>query len=117
LLKEKHDNTVLIAETVWQKKLLGKYNRVSQFAVEEYKALQDTLDLERHLRTEAETFGREMVVEQKKLKRQSQILMQSSSPSQALLDALSQVTRLTQDLETQRLEHQNQVSLHNSVTN
>uniref|UniRef100_A0A3B4VIE4 Shootin-1 n=1 Tax=Seriola dumerili TaxID=41447 RepID=A0A3B4VIE4_SERDU len=114
LLKEKHDNTVLIAETVWQKKLLGKYNRVSQFAVEEYKALQDTLDLEKHLRTEAETFGREMVVEQKKLKRQSQILMQSSSPSQALLDALSQVTRLTQDLETQRLEHQNQVSLHNS---
>uniref|UniRef100_A0A3B4VHD4 Shootin-1 n=1 Tax=Seriola dumerili TaxID=41447 RepID=A0A3B4VHD4_SERDU len=108
LLKEKHDNTVLIAETVWQKKLLGKYNR-SQFAVEEYKALQDTLDLEKHLRTEAETFGREMVVEQKKLKRQSQILMQSSSPSQALLDALSQVTRLTQDLETQRLEHQNQM--------
>lgn len=27
LLKEKHDNTVLIAETVKQKKLLGKYNR------------------------------------------------------------------------------------------
>lgn len=33
---------------------------VSQFAVEEYKALQDKLDLERHLRTEAETFGREV---------------------------------------------------------
>uniref|UniRef100_A0A4W6EBM8 Shootin-1 n=1 Tax=Lates calcarifer TaxID=8187 RepID=A0A4W6EBM8_LATCA len=109
LLKEKHDNTVLIAETVKQKKLLVKYNRVSQFAVEEYEALQDMLDLERDLRTEAESFGRAMMVEQKNLKRQSQILMQSSSPSQALQDALSQVTRLTQDLETQRLEHQNQL--------
>ncbi|XP_044070140.1 shootin-1 isoform X2 [Siniperca chuatsi] len=109
LLKEKHDNTVLIAETVRQKKLLGKYNRVSQFAVEEYEALQDTLNLERDLRTEAENFASAMVVEQKKLKRQSQILMQSSLPSQALQEALSQVTRLTQDLETQRLEHQNQI--------
>ncbi|XP_039995588.1 shootin-1 [Xiphias gladius] len=109
LLKEKHDNTVLIAETVRQKKLLGKYNRVSRFAVEEYKALQDTLNLEQDLRTEAENFGRAMVVEQKKLKRQSQILMQNSSPSQALQEALSQVSRLTQDLETKRLEHQNQI--------
>ncbi|XP_041803065.1 shootin-1 [Chelmon rostratus] len=109
LLKEKQDNTVLIAETVRQKKLLGKYNRVSQFAVEEFEALQDTLDLERHLRTEAENYARVMVVEQKQLKRQSQILMQSSSPSQGLQEALSLVTRLTQDLETQRLEHQNQI--------
>ncbi|XP_051279915.1 shootin-1 isoform X2 [Dicentrarchus labrax] len=109
LLKEKHDNTVLIAETVQQKKLLGKYNRVSQFAVEEFEALQDTLNLERDLRTEAENFARAMVVEQKQLKRQSQILMQSSSPSQALQEALSRVTRLTQDLETQRLEHQHQI--------
>ncbi|XP_078129689.1 LOW QUALITY PROTEIN: shootin-1 [Sander vitreus] len=109
LLKEKHDNTVLIAETVRQKKLLGKYNRVSQFAVEEYEALQDTLNLERDLRTEAESFAREMVVEQTKLKRQSQILMQSSSPSQALQEALSQVTGLTQELEAQRLKHQSQM--------
>ncbi|KAM6922457.1 shootin-1 [Lycodopsis pacificus] len=109
LLKEKHDNTVLIAETVRQNKLLGKYNRVSQFAVEEYEALQDSLKLERDLRTEAEGFATAMMVEQRKLKRQSQILMQSSSPSQAVQEALSQVTRLTQDLETQRLEHQNQI--------
>ncbi|XP_026164952.1 shootin-1 isoform X2 [Mastacembelus armatus] len=109
LLREKHDNTALIAETVRQKKLLGKYNRVSQFAVEEYEALQDTLDLERDLRAEAEHFARAMVVEQKMLQRKSQILMQSSIGSQALQEALSQVTRLTQDLETQRLEHQNQM--------
>ncbi|XP_059179896.1 shootin-1 [Centropristis striata] len=109
LLREKHDNTVLIAETVQQKKLLGKYNRVSQFAVEEYEALQDTLDLERDLRAEAESFARVMMAEQAKLKRQSQILMQSSSPSQALQEALSQVNTLTQDLETQRLQHQDQI--------
>ncbi|KAM9345084.1 shootin-1 [Symphorus nematophorus] len=109
LLKEKHDNTVLIAETMEQKKLLGKYNRVSLFVVDEFEALQDTLNLERDLRTEAENFAREMVVEQKQLKRQSQILMQSSSPSQALQEALSQVAKLTQGLETQRLEHQNQI--------
>ncbi|KAL7383600.1 hypothetical protein ABVT39_014190 [Epinephelus coioides] len=109
LLKEKHENTVLIADTVQQKKLLGKYNRVSQFAVEEYKALYDAMNLERDLRTEAKNFARAMVVEQKKLKTQSEILMQSSSPSQALQEALSQVTRLTQDLETQGLEHQKQI--------
>uniref|UniRef100_A0A8C2WRR5 Shootin-1 n=1 Tax=Cyclopterus lumpus TaxID=8103 RepID=A0A8C2WRR5_CYCLU len=109
LLKEKLDNTALIAETVRQKKLLAKYNRVSQFAVEEFEVLQDTLKLERDLRTEAEGFARAMVVEQTKLKRESQILMESSSPSQALQEALGQVSRLTQDLETQRLEHQNQM--------
>lgn len=31
---------------------------VSQFAVEEYEALQETLDLEQNLRTEAENFAR-----------------------------------------------------------
>ncbi|XP_034537632.1 shootin-1 isoform X2 [Notolabrus celidotus] len=109
LLKEKHDNTVLISEALRLKKLLGKYNRVSQFAVEEFETLQDTLNLERDLRTEAEKFAREMVVEQKQLRRQSQILMQSSLPSQALQDALGQVTRLTKDLESQRLEHEKQI--------
>ncbi|KAG7999830.1 Heat shock 70 kDa protein 12A [Nibea albiflora] len=82
---------------------------VSQFAVEEFEALQDTLNLERDLRTEAENFARVMLVEQKQLKRQSQILMQTSSPTEALQEALSQVRGLTQDLETQRLEHQNQM--------
>ncbi|CAG6018196.1 unnamed protein product, partial [Menidia menidia] len=53
LIKEKHDNTVLIAERVQQKKLLEKYTRV-----EEYEALQDTLNMEQDLRTEAETFAR-----------------------------------------------------------
>uniref|UniRef100_A0A673W8W5 Shootin-1 n=1 Tax=Salmo trutta TaxID=8032 RepID=A0A673W8W5_SALTR len=109
LLKEKHDNMVLIAETVRQKKLLAKYNRVSLFAVEEYEALQENLDLEKELRAEAEKFAREMLVEQKKLNRQSQILLKTSSPSEALQAALTDVTRLTQALESQRLEHQQQM--------
>ncbi|CAB1343549.1 unnamed protein product [Coregonus sp. 'balchen'] len=110
-ITEKHDNMVLIAETVRQKKLLAKYNRVSLFAVEEYEALQENLDLERDLRAEAEKFAREMLVEQKKLNRQSQIVLKSSSPSEALQAALSDVTRLTQVLETQRLEHQQQMKV------
>lgn len=51
----------------------------------------------------------QMLVEQKKLKRQSEILMQSCSSSQAVLDALSQVADLSSELEAQRLEHHNQV--------
>ncbi|KAM4730183.1 shootin-1 [Anableps anableps] len=109
LMKEKHNNTVLTAESLQQKKLLEKYTRVSQFAVEEYEALQHTLDLEQNLRMEAENFARNMLVEQTKLKRQSQILLQSCMPSQALQDVLNQVAILTEDLETQRLEHQSQI--------
>ncbi|XP_017277134.1 shootin-1 [Kryptolebias marmoratus] len=109
LMKEKHDNTVLIAERMQQKKLLEKYTRVSQFAVEEFEALEDTLNLEKNLRTDAENFARAMLVEQKKLKRQSEILMQSCSSSQVVLEAIGQVADLTKELEAQRLEHQNQV--------
>uniref|UniRef100_A0A671MYB5 Shootin-1 n=1 Tax=Sinocyclocheilus anshuiensis TaxID=1608454 RepID=A0A671MYB5_9TELE len=109
LLKEKHANTVLIAETFQQKKLLGKYNRVSQYALDEFEALQDDLKLERDLRSEAEKFAHEMLVEQKKLKRQSQMLIQSVSPTEALQKALAEINTLTHTLETQRLEHQQQV--------
>lgn len=111
LLKEKHDNTVLIAETFQQKKLLGKYNRVSQYALDEFEALQDDLNLERDLRSEAEKFAHEMLVEQKKLKRQSQMLIQSVPPTEALQKALAEINTLTHTLETQRLEHQQQVKI------
>ncbi|XP_051502006.1 shootin-1-like isoform X2 [Myxocyprinus asiaticus] len=109
LLKEKHENTVLIAETFQQKKLLGKYNRVSQYALEEFESLQEDLKLERDLRSEAEKFAREMLVEQKKLKRQSQMLVQSVCPAEALQKALAEINTLTHTLEAQRLEHQQQV--------
>ncbi|CAJ1057664.1 shootin-1 isoform X3 [Xyrichtys novacula] len=103
LLKEKHDNTLLIAETLQQK---SSWANPTEFAVGEFEALQYTFNLERDLRTEAEKFAREMLVEQKQLKRQSLILTQSPSPSQALQEALSQVTKLTRDL---NLEHENQI--------
>ncbi|GAA6080075.1 shootin-1 isoform X1, partial [Tachysurus ichikawai] len=109
LLREKHDNTVLIAETLQQKKLLGKYNRVSRYAVEEYEALQSDLELEKDLRVEAENFAHKMCVEKKKLKRQSQALMQSVSPSEALDKALKEIAALTHTMETQQLEHQQQL--------
>ncbi|KAJ8248511.1 hypothetical protein GJAV_G00242810 [Gymnothorax javanicus] len=109
LVKEKHDNTVLIAETVQQKKLLAKYNRVSFLALDEYEELKERLDLETDLRNEAEKFAREMLVEQKKLNRQSQILLQNTSPGETLQAALLEVSRLTQALESQKLEHLKQV--------
>ncbi|KTG03259.1 hypothetical protein cypCar_00000923 [Cyprinus carpio] len=112
LLKEKHDNTVLIAETFQQKKLLAKYNRVSQYALDEFEALQDDLKLERDLRSEAEKFAHEMLVEQKKLKRQSQMLIPSVSPTEALQKALAEINTLTHTLETQRLEHQQKFKDH-----
>ncbi|XP_061545383.1 shootin-1 isoform X3 [Phycodurus eques] len=105
LLKEKRDYTVLMAETVQQKMMLRKYNRVSQFAVEEFEALQDSLNLERGLREGPENFARAMLVEQKMLKRRSQVPTQSS----ALQEALSQVTSLTTDLETLRQEHRSEI--------
>lgn len=40
----------------------GNLCSVSQFAVEEYEVLQDTLNLERDLRTEAENFARAVSV-------------------------------------------------------
>uniref|UniRef100_A0A3Q2XPB1 Shootin-1 n=1 Tax=Hippocampus comes TaxID=109280 RepID=A0A3Q2XPB1_HIPCM len=109
LLEEKRANGVLMDETVQQKKLLRKYHRVSKLAVEEFETLQDNLNLERDLREGAETFARAMVVEQKMLKRQSQILIQSTTPSHALQEALNQVTTLTKDLETLKQEHQSQI--------
>lgn len=54
-----------------------------------------------------------MLVEQKKMKRQSQILLQTSAPNQALTEALEQVCSLTQELETERLLHQKQVCAFN----
>jgi hypothetical protein len=51
----------------------------------------------------------QMLVEQKKLRRQSQLLVQSAAPGHALQEALREVAKLTQEVETQRLEHLQQV--------
>uniref|UniRef100_W5MTN7 Shootin-1 n=1 Tax=Lepisosteus oculatus TaxID=7918 RepID=W5MTN7_LEPOC len=109
LKKEKQENIVLFTETVQQKKILTKFNRVSRLALEEYEELQENLELEKDLRMEAEGFAQKMLVEQKKLKRQSQLLLQSASPSEQLCRALEDVSRLTQVLETERLQHQQEM--------
>ena len=61
-------------------------------------------------------FFLQMFVEQKKLKRQSQILIQNSGPDQPLIQALEQVQSLTGDLERERLQHQEQVIQHINLT-
>lgn len=58
-----------------------------------------------------------MLVEQKKMKRQSQILLQSVSTNEALQKALGEVAKLSHTLESQALQHQQQVRLlHQPIT-
>lgn len=50
-----------------------------------------------------------MFIEQNKMKRQSQLLLQNSAPDQQLLKALDDNAKLTQTLEEERLQHQQKV--------
>ncbi|MGH0117341.1 UNVERIFIED_CONTAM: hypothetical protein FKN15_033436 [Acipenser sinensis] len=50
-----------------------------------------------------------MLVEKKKLKRQSQLLLQNVGPNEQLLKAMEDVSNLTQALEKERIEHQQKV--------
>uniref|UniRef100_A0A8C5WFF7 Shootin-1 n=1 Tax=Leptobrachium leishanense TaxID=445787 RepID=A0A8C5WFF7_9ANUR len=84
------------------------YN-LSMLAVEEYEELQTNLEMEKDLREKAESLAQEMYIEQKKLKRQSQLLLQSSVPSEQLLKALEENAKLTQALEEERMRHQQKV--------
>ncbi|RXM32636.1 Shootin-1 [Acipenser ruthenus] len=106
LNKEKQENIILAAEMFQQKKLLNKYNRVSMLAADEYEELQAEFELEKDLRKEAESFAHKMLVEKKKLKRQSQLLLQNVGPNEQLLKAMEDVSNLTQALEKERIEHQ-----------
>ncbi|XP_043921937.1 shootin-1-like [Protopterus annectens] len=108
--KEKQKNNVLAAEVLRQKKLLESYNRVSVLAVEEYEELHDYLEVEKEMRKKAEIFAHEMLVEQKKLKRQSQILLESTAPNQQLQKALDDIAKITQTLEQERIQHQQKVN-------
>uniref|UniRef100_A0A8C5Q5J5 Shootin-1 n=1 Tax=Leptobrachium leishanense TaxID=445787 RepID=A0A8C5Q5J5_9ANUR len=105
----KKENVTLRKEVSDQRKLLQKYNRVSMLAVEEYEELQTNLEMEKDLREKAESLAQEMYIEQKKLKRQSQLLLQSSVPSEQLLKALEENAKLTQALEEERMRHQQKV--------
>lgn len=51
-----------------------------------------------------------MFIEQNKLKRQSQLLLQSSLPDQQLLKALDENSKLIQLLEEERIQHQQKVT-------
>ncbi|KAM6185313.1 shootin-1 [Rhynchocyon petersi] len=107
--KAKQEKAVLNSEVLEQRKVLEKCNRVSMMAVEEYEEMQENLELEKDLRKKAESFAQEMLIEQKKLKRQSHLLLQSSAPDQQFLKALEENARLTQLLEEERIQHQQKV--------
>ncbi|XP_023417379.1 shootin-1 isoform X2 [Cavia porcellus] len=107
--KVKQEKAVLHAEVLEQRKVLEKCNRVSMLAVEEYEELQVNLELEKDLRKKAESFAQEMFIEQNKLKRQSHLLLQSTLPDQQLLKALEENSKLIQQLEEERIQHQQKV--------
>ncbi|RMC11349.1 hypothetical protein DUI87_11468 [Hirundo rustica rustica] len=107
--KLKEEKAVLTTEVNKQQKLLDKCNRVSVLAVEEYEELHENFELEKNLRKKAESFAQEMFIEQNKMKRQSQLLLQSSAPDQQLLKALDDNAKLTHTLEEERLQHQQKI--------
>lgn len=107
--KVKQEKAILNSEVLEQRKVLEKCNRVSMLAVEEYEELQVNLELEKDLRKKAESFAQEMFIEQNKLKRQSHLLLQSSLPDQQLLKALDENSKLIQQLEEERIQHQQKV--------
>ncbi|XP_060698437.1 shootin-1 isoform X2 [Hemiscyllium ocellatum] len=106
LQKEEQRNIDLAAEIDKQNQLLAKYNKVSILALEEYEDLEKSLDLEKDLRKEAETFAHEMLLEQKKLKRQSQILIQKMVPNEQLMKALDDLAIVTETIEEERILHE-----------
>ncbi|XP_029886724.1 shootin-1 isoform X2 [Aquila chrysaetos chrysaetos] len=107
--KVKEEKDVLTTEVNKQQKLLEKCNRVSVLAVEEYEELHVNFELEKNLRKKAESFAQEMFIEQNKMKRQSQLLLQNSAPDQQLLKALDDNAKLTHTLEEERLQHQRKI--------
>nr|XP_005508249.1 shootin-1 [Columba livia] len=107
--KLKEEKAVLTTEVNKQQKLLEKCNRVSVLAVEEYEELHVNFELEKNLRKKAESFAQEMFIEQNKMKRQSQLLLQNTAPDQQLLKALDDNAKLTHTLEEERLQHQQKI--------
>uniref|UniRef100_A0A670IEB4 Shootin-1 n=1 Tax=Podarcis muralis TaxID=64176 RepID=A0A670IEB4_PODMU len=107
--KVKEENAVLTAEVQKHQKVLEKCNRMSVLAVEEYEELQVNFELEKDLRQRAESFAQEMFIEQKTLKRQSQLLLQNAGPDEQLLKALDENAKLNQILEEERLQHRQKV--------
>ncbi|XP_067909079.1 shootin-1 [Heterodontus francisci] len=106
LQKEEQRNIDLAAEVDKQSQVLAKYYKVSILALEEYEDLEKNLDLEKDLRKEAESFAHEMLVEQKKLKRKSQILIQKLVPNEQLMKAIDDLAIVTETIEEERILHE-----------
>ncbi|XP_067858247.1 shootin-1 [Heptranchias perlo] len=106
LQKKEQRNIDLAAEVDKQNQALAKYNKVSILALEEYEGLEQSLELEKDLRKEAESFAHQMLVEQKKLKRQSQILCQKMVPNEQLMKALDDLAIVTETIEEERILHE-----------
>ncbi|XP_032080878.1 shootin-1 [Thamnophis elegans] len=107
--KLKEQNAILASEVHNHHKVLEKCNRMSVLAVDEYEELQVNFELEKNLRKRAENFAQEMFIEQNKLKRQSQLLQQNSTPDEQLSKALDENAKLTQMLEEERLQYQQKI--------
>uniref|UniRef100_S4R7K9 Uncharacterized protein n=1 Tax=Petromyzon marinus TaxID=7757 RepID=S4R7K9_PETMA len=82
---------------------------VSVLALAEFAEVQKQLELEKELRQKAEEYAHKMLVEQKKMQRQSQMLLQSHAAEQQLMEALEDNATLTSQLEAERRSHQLQV--------
>ncbi|XP_078268958.1 shootin-1-like [Rhinoraja longicauda] len=106
LQKEEERNIVLATKVDKQNQILTKYNKVSTLALEEYESLEQSLEMEKDLREEAECFAHEMLVEQKKLKRQSRVLIQNMVPHEQLMKALDELAIVTEIVEKERILHE-----------
>ncbi|XP_051883486.1 shootin-1 [Pristis pectinata] len=109
LQKEEEKNSLLATKVENQNQVLAKYNKVSTLALEKYEVLEQSLELEKDLRKEAESFAHEMLVEQKKLKRRSQILTQNMVPHEQLMKALDDLAIVTEVMEEERILHERKI--------
>ncbi|XP_078724136.1 shootin-1 isoform X1 [Lampetra fluviatilis] len=109
-LKAAEKEKTQLGEVIFhQEQTFTNYNQVSVLALEEFAEVQKQLELEKELRQKAEEYAHKMLVEQKKLQRQSQILLQSHVAERQLMEALEENAALTSQLEAERRQHQLQV--------
>ncbi|XP_032818500.2 shootin-1 isoform X1 [Petromyzon marinus] len=109
-LKAAEKEKTQLGEVIFhQEQTFTNYNHVSVLALAEFAEVQKQLELEKELRQKAEEYAHKMLVEQKKMQRQSQMLLQSHAAEQQLMEALEDNATLTSQLEAERRSHQLQV--------
>ncbi|XP_069779140.1 shootin-1 [Narcine bancroftii] len=92
-----------------QNKRLQQLSAVSTRVTQEYQELQQHLELEQNLRQKAEIYAHQMRVRTQEVNRQSVILLQHSEPDVQVMKAMEEVGKVTHALETERIQHQQQV--------